>query len=148
VGDWSINPIISWHSGFPLTISGADNSGTGAPESRPNCSGPITYPKTVSDQGIQWFSPASFSDAAPGTFGNCPAQGPVIGPGYVDADISVQKNFPITEAMRVQFRADFLNTFNHPNFAAPNFSCCGGTFGVSSVTQDARQLQFDLKLYF
>jgi hypothetical protein len=72
----------------------------------------------------------------------------VIGPGYVDADISLQKNFPITETMKIQFRTDFLNAFNHPNFAVPNDSCCTGTFGVSSSTQDARQLQFALKFYF
>jgi len=72
----------------------------------------------------------------------------VIGPGYVSADISLQKNFPITETMRLQFRADFLNAFNHPNFAVPNFTFGSGTFGISNVTQDARQLQFDLKFYF
>ena len=44
--------------------------------------------------GMQWFGQGSFANAATGTFGNCPAQGPVIGPGYVDADISLQKNFP------------------------------------------------------
>ncbi|MFZ0773307.1 MAG: TonB-dependent receptor [Candidatus Sulfotelmatobacter sp.] len=148
VGNWSINPIISWHSGFPLSLYGAGNSGTGSPENRPDCNGPVTYPKTVSVQGIQWFGQGSFSNAAPGTFGNCPAQGPVIGPGYADADISLQKNFPITEAMKVQFRADFLNAFNHPNFAVPNDSCCTGTFGVSSSTQDARELQFALKFYW
>jgi hypothetical protein len=148
VGNWSINPIISWHTGFPLSLYGASNSGTGSPENRPDCIGPVTYPKTVSQQGIQWFGPGSFANAAAGTFGNCPAQGPVIGPGYVAADISVQKNFPINERMRLQFRADFLNAFNHPNFGVPNDSCCTGTFGISSTTQDARQLQFDLKFYF
>jgi hypothetical protein len=148
VGNWSINPIVSWHTGFPLSLYGADNSGTGSPENRPDCNGPVTYPKTVSVQGIQWFGQGSFSNAAPGTFGNCAAQGPVIGPGYTDVDISMQKNFPITETMRVQFRTDFLNVFNHPNFAVPNDSCCTGTFGVSSATQDARQLQFALKFYF
>jgi hypothetical protein len=150
VGNWSISPIFTWHTGFPLSLYGADNSGTVSPENRPNCNGPVRYPKTVSDQGIQWFDPSSFSNAPPGTFGTCAAQGPVIGPGYVDADISLQKNFPITETMRLQFRADFLNAFNHPNFAAPNVDCCGssGSFGISNVTQDARQLQFDLKFYF
>jgi Carboxypeptidase regulatory-like domain len=148
VGNWSINPIVSWHTGFPLSLYGSDTSGTGSPENRPNCNGPVRYPKTVTDQGIQWFSPSSFSDAPAGSFGNCPAQGPVIGPGYVAADISLQKNFPITESMRVQFRADFLNAFNHPNFGVPNDSCCSGTFGISSTSQDARQLQFDLKFYF
>jgi hypothetical protein len=148
VGNWSINPIVSWHSGFPLTISGSDKSGTGSPENRPDCTGPITYPKTVTPLGIQWFGTGSFANAPAGQFGNCPAQGPVIGPGYVSADISLQKNFPITETMRLQFRADFLNAFNHPNFAVPNFTFGSGTFGISNVTQDARQLQFDLKFYF
>jgi len=60
----------------------------------------------------------------------------------------MQKNFPITETMKIQFRTDFLNAFNHPNFAVPNDSCCTGTFGVSNSTQDARQLQFALKFYF
>jgi hypothetical protein len=148
VGNWSINPIVSWHTGFPLSLYGSDTSGTGSPENRPNCNGPVSYPKTVTDQGIQWFSPSSFADAPAGSFGNCPAQGPVIGPGYIAADISMQKNFPITESMRIQFRADFLNAFNHPNFGVPNDSCCAGTFGISSTSQDARQLQFDLKFYF
>jgi Carboxypeptidase regulatory-like domain len=147
-GNWSINPIISVHSGFPLSIYGADNSGTGSPENRPDCIGPVTYPKTVSINGIQWFGQGSFANAQPGTFGNCPAQGPVIGPGYTDVDVSMQKNFPITETMKFQFRTDFLNAFNHPNFGVPNDSCCTGTFGVSKQTQDSRQLQFALKFYF
>lgn len=149
LGNWSVNPIISWHTGFPLSLYGADNSGTTSPENRPDCIGPVTYPKNViPGVGMQWFGQGSFADAAPGTFGNCPAQGPVIGPGYTDADISLQKNFPINERMRIQFRADFLNAFNHPNFAVPNDSCCTGTFGVTSSTQDAREVQFALKFYF
>jgi hypothetical protein len=156
VGNWSINPIVSWHSGFPLSLYGASDSGTGSPENRPDCIGPVSYPKTVSAQGIQWFNPLSFANAATGTFGNCPAQGPVIGPGYADADISLQKNFPITERMKIQFRADFLNALNHPNFAVPNDTCCDslkngvltGGFGVSNATQDAREMQFALKFYW
>ncbi len=82
-----------------------------------------------------------------GTFGTCQAQGPVIGPEYVDFDISMQKNFPIGERMKFQFRTDFLNVFNHPNLAAPNTSV-GTGFGVINTSQDARQLQFALKFYF
>ena len=147
-GNWTVSPIISWHSGFPLSLYGAGDSGTGSPENRPDCIGSVTYPKTVSTSGIQWFGQSSFANAATGTFGNCPAQGPVIGPGYADVDLSLQKNFPVSESMKFQFRADFLNLFNHPNFAVPNDSCCTGTFGVSSSTQDARQMQFALKFYF
>jgi hypothetical protein len=148
VGNWAISPIISWHSGFPLSLYGAGDSGTGSPENRPDCIGPVTYPKTVSSVGMQWFGQSSFANAAPLTFGSCPAQGPVIGPGYADVDLSMQKNFLLNERMKFQFRADFLNLFNHPNFDVPNDSCCTGTFGVVSATQNARQLQFALKFYF
>ena len=148
---WATGPSIRSFRGIPVSRFLSTAPATREPGVRKIvliALAPVTYPKTVSVSGIQWFSPGSFANAAAGTFGNCPAQGPVIGPGYVDADISLQKNFPITETMRLQFRADFLNAFNHPNFAVPNDSCCTGTFGVSSGTQDARQLQFDLKLYF
>jgi len=67
----------------------------------------------------------------------------VIGPGYVDTDLSLQKNIPIGEARKFQFRADFLNAFNHPNFAHPNMSN-----GVINSTQDSRQIQLALKFYF
>jgi Carboxypeptidase regulatory-like domain len=149
VGNWSINPIFSWHSGFPLSLYGPSDSGTGSPENRPDCTGAVSYPKkAVAATGLQWFSPSSFSAAATGTFGNCPAQGPVIGPGYVDADISLQKNFPISESKKLQFRADFLNAFNHPNFAVPNDSFGSATFGVTNATQDSREMQFALKFIF
>jgi hypothetical protein len=146
-GNWSINPIVSIHSGFPLSLYGSDNSGTGSPEARPDCIGAVQYPKTVSSAGEQWMSASAFANAQAGTFGTCQAQGPVIGPRYVDADISMQKNFPINERMRFQLRTDFLNVFNHANLAAPNTSV-GAGFGVINTSQDARQLQFALKFYF
>jgi len=145
-GNWSINPIVTWHSGFPLNMRGADASGTGDIFSpRPNCLGPVSYPKTTVAGGLMWFDPSAFANPTSG-FGNCPSQGPTIGPGYFDADISMQKNFPITESTRLQFRADFLNAFNHPNFNAPSTFIPGG--GLITTTQDARQLQFALKFYF
>lgn len=148
VGNWSINPIISWHSGFPLNLRGTDESGTGDIFSpRPDCNGPVSYPKTPIVGGLQWFNPSAFSNPAPGTFGNCPAQGPVIGPGYFDADFSVQKNFLFSESKRLQFRADFLNATNHPSFNAPSTST-GVGMGELTTTQSARQLQFALKFYF
>jgi hypothetical protein len=169
-GNWAINPIVSWHGGFPLNLRGSDDSGTGSVAPRTDCNGPTSYPKTaIPGVGLQWFDPSVFSEAAPGTFGNCPAQGPAIGPGYFDADLSLQKNFPISETMRFQFRVDFLNATNHPNFAAPNVGCgtvvgsaaCGtnnfgptdsNTMGITShtqgYTQGERNLQFALKFYF
>jgi len=147
-GNWAINPIVSWHSGFPIALYASDNSGTGSPSPRPNCNGPVSYPKKpVAGQGMQWFDPSVFSEPALGTFGNCPAQGPVVGPGYFDTDLSLQKNFVISESKKLQFRADFLNATNHPSFAAPAHSL-GNGMGISAATQQARQMQFALKFYF
>jgi len=147
VGNWAISPAITWHGGFPLNLRGSDNSGTQDIFSpRPNCNGAVSYPKQTVSGGVMWFNPSAFSNPGPGTFGNCPSQGPVIGPGYSDTDISMQKNIPFSESMRLQFRADFLNIFNHPNFNAPSTFIPGG--GLIINTQDAREMMFALKLYF
>ena len=63
-------------------------------------------------------------------------------------DLSLQKNFTITERMRLQFRADFLNAFNRVNLNAPATSCCGGNMGLINTSQDPRNVQFALKLYY
>jgi len=163
VGNWSIAPIFSYHAGFPLAVYGPDNSGTftghdgaGPGSARPNCNGPVQYThqmvRTGAGYQFQWVSNANntFTPEAPGTFGTCPAQGPVIGPHYVDLDLSLQKNFLFGESKRLQFRADFLNAFNHPNLAAPNmfYSPSATTFGNITGSQDPRNLMFALKFYF
>jgi hypothetical protein len=159
-GNWTISPSVTWHGGFPLNLRAGDNSGTGDIFSpRPNCNGAVSYPKNnVQGVGKVWFDAGSFSQPTSG-FGNCPSQGPVVGPGYFNTDVSLQKNFPISESMRFQFRADFLNVFNHPNFNAPGTSCgstatdnsCAATpyaMGVLNTTQAAREMEFALKFYF
>ncbi|HWO37078.1 MAG TPA: carboxypeptidase regulatory-like domain-containing protein [Candidatus Acidoferrum sp.] len=163
VGNWSVAPIFSYHAGFPLAVYGPDNSGTftghdgaGPGSARPNCNGPVQYTHQFVNNGagyqFQWVSNANntFTPEAPGTFGTCPAQGPVIGPHYVDLDLSLQKNFLFGESKRLQFRADFLNAFNHPNLAAPNmfYSPSATTFGNITSSQDPRNLMFALKFYF
>jgi hypothetical protein len=162
-GNWVISPIFSYHAGFPLAVYGPDNSGTftgndgpGPGSARPNCNGPVQYThqvvNTPSGYQLQWFSNANntFTPEAPGTFGTCSAQGPVIGPHYVDIDLSLQKNFLFGESKRLQFRADFLNAFNHPNLAAPNmyYNPTATTFGNITGSQDPRNLEFALKFYF
>jgi hypothetical protein len=86
------------------------------------------------------------------------------GPPLHKFDFSTFKNFPINERFSMQFRAEFFNIFNHPNFNAPNFGGNGvtsvgnsgnftsSTFGEIGSTRDApydpRQIQFALKLYY
>ena len=88
------------------------------------------------------------------------------GPGFHRFDFSTFKNIPITERFSMQFRAEFFNIFNHPNFNAPgfggngvvainnstNFNNTDGNFGAIGSTRDApfdpRQIQFALKLFY
>jgi hypothetical protein len=161
-GGWSISPIISLHTGFPLALYNFTNdpSNTNSRGARLDC-GPgagktlgrqnAFDPTTGAYIGYQWFdaSPYSLPTNAEG-FGNCPAQGPVRGPGYADVDLSVQKNFRITEKVSVQFRGDFLNAFNRVNLNGPATAFGGnmGLIGSSNGSQSPRNIQFALKLYY
>jgi hypothetical protein len=158
VGNWSIDPIISLHTGFPLALYdfGDDPTGTGSRGLRPDCGAGAgrTFGRrnafdssTGAYTGYQYFDPTPYSKAPVGQFGNCPAQGPVRGPGYADVDLSLQKDFHVTERMKFQFRADFLNAFNRVNLNAPTTSL-GGSLGLINSSQDPRNIQLALKFYF
>jgi hypothetical protein len=159
-GGWEVSPIVSVHSGFPLALydfnfANGDSAGTGSRGLRPDCgagAGRTFGRKSAFDAtgafiGYQWFDNSPYTDPA-NVFGTCPAQGPVRGPKYADVDLSVQKDFPITERIKLQLRGDFVNSFNHTNLNAPGTSCCGGTMGLANTAQDPRNIQFALKLYY
>jgi len=158
-GGWSVAPIISLHTGFPLALYNFTNdpSNTNSRGARLNCGAgagktlgrqDALDPSTGAYLGYQWFDPSPYSlpTSAEG-FGNCPAQGPVRGPGYANVDLSLQKNFVITERFRLQFRSDFLNAFNRVNLNAPSTSF-GGNMGLINTSQSPRNIQFALKLYY
>ncbi|HVI77699.1 MAG TPA: hypothetical protein VM715_05955, partial [Candidatus Acidoferrum sp.] len=156
-GGWSVAPIVSIHTGFPLALYdfGADSTGTNSRGLRPDCgpgAGRTLGRKPVLDSGgkylgYQWFDASPYTAPAVGTFGNCPAQGPVRGPGYADLDLSLQKNFLFTEAVKLQFRADFLNAFNRVNLNTPA-TALGDNMGLVNTSSDPRVIQFSLKLYY
>ncbi len=161
VGGWQASTIVSAHGGFPLAVydNDGDSTGTGSRGSRPDCGVQQVFKrsqKAPNFGGYQWMSPSGFSTPAAGHFGNCPAQGPVTGPGYFDADIGLMKNFHLTEEKYLQFRSDFLNAFNNVNLGHPNtgWSSSPGTFGQigpaagTPASQPARNIQFALKFYY
>jgi hypothetical protein len=154
VGGWTVSPILSLHGGFPLALynNTGDPTGTFSGGIRPNCNGTNTVfgrrAFTGSGGGILYFDPSNYTNNTSG-FGNCaPQLSHLRGPGYYDWDISLQKNFPITERFRLQFRTDFLNAFNRVNLAHPNTTVAQPTTGVITASQPARQIQFALKLYY
>jgi hypothetical protein len=70
------------------------------------------------------------------------------GPGFYNWDLSLHKDFHLTERFKLQFRGDFLNAFNRVNLAAPNTTVATSTTGVITASQPARNIQFALKLYY
>jgi hypothetical protein len=155
VGGWTVSPILSLHSGFPMSMytNTSDPTGTGTTGLRPDCNGTNTVwgrrDATASQGGgFAWFDPSNYSDPTT-TFGTCANQlGHLRGPGYYNWDISLQKNFQITERFKLQFRSDFLNALNAVNLAAPNTYVNTPTTGVINFSQPARNIQFALKLYY
>ena len=79
-----------------------------------------------------------------GTAGRNIAQGP----GYADWDFSLFKNIPVAEGKELQFRAEFFNLLNHPNFRLPDPDISSSTFNQILEAQPSRLIQLALKFVF
>jgi hypothetical protein len=85
---------------------------------------------------------------APGTFGNFPVNS-LTGPNYFDLDISVTKRIPITERVRFEIKATFINILNHPNFVVANQNFDSTTFGLITTQRgNPRNINFIGQLRF
>jgi hypothetical protein len=151
IGGWEVSPIVSFHTGWPLPIFPTeDNSGTFSRGARPDCNGLPSITNTpIPGIGRQWFvNNGNFANPAIGTFGDCsPQLSGLRSPHYADVDMSLHKDFPITERFKLQFRTDFVNAFNHVQYNAPN-TTLGSTIGQITSAQPPRNIQLALKLYF
>jgi hypothetical protein len=156
-GGWQLDGVLSLQTGQPFSVlSGQDNSSTGLGNDRPDLVGdPNSGPQSVQ----QWFNTAAFVQNAPLTFGSA-GRNIVVGPGFHNFDFSVLKNTKIGERADVQFRAEFFNITNHPNFALPANILAAPNFGTLFQTPDTAQnnvglgsggprlIQFAVKLSF
>src|SRR5438552_9729183 len=106
-----------------------------------------------------WYNQAAFAipPLAPGqqsahSFGNSRI-GNLRGPDLVDFDFVLQKNFKVRESQQVEFRAEFFNVFNHPNFGLPGGGSAvpvdvPGGASITNTATDNRQIEFALKYTF
>jgi hypothetical protein len=145
-GNWRISGVASLRSGFPLTITALDRSGTVSNGARADL---IANPKGNLGVGpnATWFNTAAFRQPRAGTFGSAGVS-VVRGPGLKNLDVSLQKSFRVTESKRLELRAEAFNFTNTPIFNAPDVNVNSVTFGQVQVAQGERNVQLALKFYF
>jgi hypothetical protein len=159
LGGWQINGVLTLQGGIPFSVAAPDSSATGGNhQNRANCIGNPFIGATQDPSQLYsaaapgfFINPAAFSLPGNGFFGNC-APRLFHGPGFENLDFSVFKSFPIRESVKLEFRAEFFNILNHPNFGNPSANLAPasiGSFGkITSTIGDPRDIQFALKLYF
>ena len=150
LGGWSNNGIITIESGRYLTIaSGKDQSKSAVNQDRADVVGnwDLSGNRSKDEQMAEWFNTDAFAVNAPGTFGNA-GRNIVRGPGNWNITFGLFKNFTLTEQLRLQFRSEFFNLFNHTNLGNPNTNRSSGNFGRITSTGAPRVIQFALKLMF
>ena len=193
VGGWAANWILTLQGGQPVNFGchSGTTSGLGCNDILLPGQSPKLGVKIETQGGFHgpfWIgNPGAFSQPCqlggtdltalapiPGSAPNCVSlngaaalgskPGQIPGPGFHRLDYSMFKNFQLNERFSLQFRSEFFNILNHPNFNAPNFGGNGvnpvsgsgdyttSTFGALGSTRDApfdpRQIQFALKLYY
>jgi hypothetical protein len=99
------------------------------------------------DPVLEWFNTRAFAHNTAGVYGTS-GRNIVYGPGLANVDFAMAKYFPITESIRLQFRGEFFNLFNHTNFNEPNSTLTAATYGRITSALDPRILQFGLKVQF
>jgi Carboxypeptidase regulatory-like domain/TonB dependent receptor len=165
-GGWELGTIVTVTSGSPFTVTtggGGDPLNTGFngdfsmdfAQIVPGCNATPGIMTNLSGQRLA-FNPACFTVApavAGGVLVGNSGRNAYYGPGLATVDFSAFKNFQLMEKLKLQFRSEFFNIFNHPNFAAPNFLNdannsigASNTGAIGSTSTASRQIQFGLKL--
>jgi hypothetical protein len=158
--------VFTAQTGLPVSVSGNAerthtlNRGGARPDLAPDGdNNPLFDDRThtVSGQpGFLWFDPLQWVPQQPGYYGNA-GRNTVIGPGVTKMDFSILKNTRLSEGQNLQFRAEFFNLFNTPEFAQPSASIFSNAAGARSQTaglinttrlNSARQVQLALRITF
>jgi hypothetical protein len=150
---WEVSGITQFQSGFPVHIQdGNDNELTSSIDfsaaGTPDLIAPFHRLDPRNTPNHQVFDPASFADPALGNFGTA-KRTICCGPGLDNSDFSIQKEFPISESKRFEFRWDIFNLFNHTHFFSIDGNITdGANFGTARKVADPRLMQVALKFYF
>jgi hypothetical protein len=146
---WQIAAIVQMQTGNPVNIITTNPTVNGVANTlRPDVTGPVNITGSVD----RWFDTSPF--VAVNRFGSL-GRNVIIGPGFNNADFSVLKDTKLSERLRLQFRAEIFDVFNHPSFGQPGRVVGTPAFGRITNTRfptgdsgSSRQIQFAIKALF
>lgn len=158
VGGWELSGIATFKGGIPIGVFGNDQPTYGG-NPRPDVVGNVHVAHPTIHE---WFNTGAFQFAPYGSFGDAPRFfSDLRGPRYQNWDTALEKNWRLGENMRIQFRFETFNTFNHPNFYAPEAGAtayqgcdpngvtgCASGFGTITQTFAPRNVQWAGKFYW
>ena len=161
VGGWHVNGVFSAMSGTPFTVGSAGTS-VDAPGNTQTADQVLPEVRTLGGigRGASWFDPNAFVPVTAVRFGNS-GRNALRGPGLVNLDASIFRDFPVTERFNLQFRAEGFNVSNTPAFGNPGATASSPTRNadgtiralngfteITSALATERQFRFALKLMF
>ncbi|MGH9672718.1 MAG: hypothetical protein ACRD44_06005, partial [Bryobacteraceae bacterium] len=146
LGGWQLNSIFNWRSAFPFTVTAQGNvcNCGAAGQTAQQVGDPWAGARRVRES---WFDRGAFAQPAVGRFGSA-GRNILDGPRQTWFDASLFKNIPLRESLNLQFRAEAFNLFNTTRFGQPGGGVNTPNNGVITSAEDARIIQFALKLRF
>jgi hypothetical protein len=148
IGGWQLGGIYTAHTGFPLTIKyNQDTSGTGQRSFRVNAIGTPNDPHQIGPNA-SYLDISAYAAPPKGTYGNI-GVGTERGPGMSRLDLSLSKQFHITEHKLFELRGEAFNLFNTPIFLSPaSQTITSALFGQIRGSEGERNMQIVAKFYF
>ncbi|HME06717.1 MAG TPA: TonB-dependent receptor [Bryobacteraceae bacterium] len=133
LGGWGLSGILTVASGTPFTVT-ANGGSLNLPGSTQTANqvGPVSILHGI-NTGNQWFSTASFTQPVGAVYGTS-GRNNISGPGLFGLNLSLFKDFHITERLNLQLRCETFNLTNTPQFANPTSSLTSPTFGFVTST--------------
>ena len=153
-GGWQTNWVLSRYSGTPITINAPGDS-LNAPGNSQIADKVKPSVHIFGAHGLvsPYFDTTAFAPVSAARFGTAGFDS-LRGPGYANLDTSLFRTFPIKDALKMQFRLEALNLFNHPNFGNPDNGVTDGSFGLIGGTNAGSRLiaeryyKFGLRMMF
>jgi len=151
LGGWQWTGIFSrqtgyWYTPFGINDSCFCNDGN-ANSLRPDLvagQDPKQGPKTPQE----WFNTAALTAKVPSGRHGDAGRNIILGPGFTNLDMGIDKDFRFNERARLQFRSEFFDVANHPNFDEPVLQMSNPNFGKIQNSLTSREIQLSLKLIY